>query len=70
MRIYPEKILISNQPSIESKVYYVSGNEETLVNKICEIIILYFKKKNYTNIIKTEAIKDGLFIKITLRLQK
>ena len=54
MRIYPEKILISNHPGIESKVYYVSGNEETLVNKICEIIILYFKKKNYTNIIKTE----------------
>ena len=80
MRIYPEKILISNHPGIESKVYYVSGNEETLVNKICEIIILYFKKKNYTNIIKTEnkkidenlnvGLEPSLFAEKTISVHK
>ena len=54
MRTYPDKILINEHPGIESKIYYISGNEETLVNKICEVIILYFKKKDYTNIVKTE----------------
>ena len=57
MKIYPDKIILDNCPPIESKIYYVSGNEETLVSKICETLTLYFKNKNYKNIVKTESKK-------------
>ena len=49
MRIYPDKILLNGGPALNNGVYYISGNEETLVNKICSILVFYFKAKKYAN---------------------
>jgi len=66
MRIYPDKILLNGGPALNNGVYYISGNEETLVNKICDILVFYFKTKKYANIVKTNNQKINQDLNIGL----
>ena len=43
MKIYPEKILLSPGYKVDKFPYFVSGNEETLIKQVEEILINKFK---------------------------
>lgn len=48
MKINPEKIIIDNKDlNFNKKIFLISGNEETLIKKIEEVIITVLKKENF-----------------------
>ena len=54
MKINPINLIYKENPKLEKTFYFISGNESTLMQKINDIIILYFKENlNY----KIENIK-------------
>jgi len=66
MRINPEEILLNPSYQVDSFPYFVSGNEETLIKQIEEILIDKFKKNGFIEKEKIEKIEDynnsrGLF---------
>tara|TARA_B110000438_G_scaffold280341_1_gene305524 strand:- start:563 stop:1510 length:948 start_codon:yes stop_codon:yes gene_type:complete len=65
VKIYPEKILTNGIVNLKNKVFVLNGNEETLINKICEVFVDELKKKNFF-VEKT----DGLKINFDLEKQK
>ena len=66
MKISPEEILLHANYEVGKYPYFISGNEETMIKKIEEIIINKFKKKGFLEkqrIEKIEELNDspGLF---------
>ena len=50
MKIEPLDILLNEDFIPNTKLYLVSGNEVTLIQKVSEILIEKYKKKKYRNI--------------------
>ena len=66
MRINPEEILLNPNYKIDKFPYFVSGNEETLIKQIEEILINKFKQSGFIEREKIEKIENynnsrGLF---------
>ena len=58
MKIYPEKILLNPGYKVDKFPYFVSGNEETLIKQIEEILISKFKQSGFVEKEKIEKIED------------
>ena len=59
-------ILLNSDFVLDKKFYLISGNETTLMEKVCDTIIERYKQNNNTNVIKIDSIKNlqnevGLF---------
>ena len=66
MKIDPISILLSENFKIDKKVYFISGNEKTLMQKIKDRIVEKYQKNTNARIINIETIKGfvdeaGLF---------
>ncbi len=66
MKIDPVSILLSENFRIDKKIYFISGNEKTLMYKIKSTIIEKYQKNTNAKIINIDTIKDfveevGLF---------
>ena len=55
MKTDPIDIILNKDNAFEKNIYFISGNEETLMLKIKDLIINKFKDSNHT---KLEKIKD------------
>ena len=66
MKIDPVSILLNENFRIDKKIYFISGNEKTLMQKIKAIIIGKYQKNTNAKITNIDTIKDfveevGLF---------
>ena len=66
MKIDPISILLNKDFRIDKKIYFISGNEKTLMQKIKTAIIEKYQKKTNARITNIDTIKDfveevGLF---------
>ena len=66
MRLDPSVILLNNEFSLNKKFYFISGNESTLIEKVCDSIIKrYQKEKNISKLnidnINNFVDEDSLF---------
>ena len=66
MKIDPISILLNENFRIDKKIYFISGNEKTLMQKIKAIIIKKYQKNTNARITNIDTIKDfveevGLF---------
>ena len=67
MRVNPLNIILNKAYSTDKKIYFISGNEITLMEKIKSKIILNFQQKEMVQIKNIETISDfvdevGLFV--------
>ena len=58
MKISPEEILLNPSYKVDKFPYFVSGNEETLIKQIEEILINKFKQNGFIEKEKIEKIED------------
>ena len=58
MKIEPVSILLSENFRIDKKIYFISGNEKTLMQKIKAIIIGKYQKNTNAKITNIDTIKD------------
>ena len=58
MKINPEEILLDQSYKVSNFPYFVSGNEETLIRQIEEILINKFKKNGFIEKEKIEKIEN------------
>ena len=58
MRISFEEILFNNDYDVSNKVFYLSGNEETLIKKIEKCLVDKFFEIGITNVERLEALDD------------
>ena len=58
MKINPEEILLNPSYKVDKFPYFVSGNEETLIKQIEEILINKFKQKGFVEKEKIEKIEN------------
>ena len=49
MRLDPSAVLLNNEFLLNKKLYFISGNESTLIEKVCDSIIKKYKKKENIN---------------------
>ena len=73
MRISFEDILFGSKLDFKNSVFYVSGNEETLIKKIEHKLVEEFKKLGFFNIEKTQGLptnknNNNLFSDKTLNI--
>jgi len=73
MKIDPIKILLNHNYSPDGNIFFISGNEKTLIDKIRDLLISNLTSENSTDIQKIKNIKSidqnaGLFAKKTLFL--
>ncbi len=66
MRLDPSVILLNNKFLLNKKLYFISGNESTLIEKVCDSIIKRYKKERNLNILNIDNInnfvdEDSLF---------
>ena len=66
MKIEPISILLNENFRIDKKIYFISGNEKTLMQKIKDTIIEKYQKNTNARITNIDTIKDfveevGLF---------
>ncbi len=66
MRLDPSVILLNNKFLLNKKLYFISGNESTLIEKVCDSIIKRYKKDRNLNILNIDNInnfvdEDSLF---------
>ena len=66
MKIDPISILLNENFRIDKKIYFISGNEKTLMQKIKSTIIEKYQKNTNARITNIDTIKDfveevGLF---------
>ena len=58
MKINPEEILLNPNYKVENFPYFISGNEETLIKQIEEILINKFKKNGFIEKERIEKIEN------------
>lgn len=58
MKINPEEILLNPSYKVDNFPYFISGNEETLIKQIEEILINKFKKKGFVEKERIEKIEN------------
>ena len=58
MKINPEEILLNPSYRVVNFPYFVSGNEETLINQIEKILINKFKQNGFVEKEKIEKIEN------------
>ena len=58
MKINPEEILLNPNYEVDNFPYFVSGNEETLIKQIEEILINHLKKNGFTEKERLENIEN------------
>lgn len=66
MRLDPSAVLLNNEFLLNKKLYFISGNESTLIEKVCDSIIKKYKKKENINKFNIDNInnfvdEDSLF---------
>ena len=66
MKIEPISILLNENFRIDKKIYFISGNEKTLMQKIKSTIVEKYQKNTNARITNIDTIKDfveevGLF---------
>tara|TARA_E500000178_G_scaffold19780_1_gene18624 strand:+ start:9136 stop:10074 length:939 start_codon:yes stop_codon:yes gene_type:complete len=49
MRLDPSAVLLNNEFLLNKKLYFISGNESTLIEKVCDSIIKKYQKKGNIN---------------------
>ena len=57
MKINAEKILLEKDFDLKKNIFFVSGNEETLINKVKTLLVQNLKKKDFDEIEYFENIK-------------
>ena len=61
MRLDPSAILLNNEFLLNKKFYFISGNESTLIEKICDSIVKRYQKKDFrfkVELVKKKVLKD------------
>ena len=58
MKINPEEILLNPSYKVDNFPYFISGNEETLIKQIEEILINKFKKNGFVEKERIEKIEN------------
>ena len=66
MRLDPSVILLNNEFLLNKKFYFISGNESTLIEKVCDTIIKKYQKEDNINKFNIDNItnfvdEDSLF---------
>lgn len=66
MRLDPSAILLNNEFLLNKKFYFISGNESTLIEKVCDSIIKRYQKEKKVNKLNIDNInnfvdEDSLF---------
>ena len=68
MRLDPSVILLNNEFLLNKKFYFISGNESTLIEKVCDAIIKKYQKEeninkfnidNITNFVDEDSLFDS-----------
>jgi len=59
MKIDPISILLSENFKIDKKVYFISGNEKTMMQKIKDRIVEKYQKNTNARIINIETIEEA-----------
>lgn len=58
MKIDPLNILLNSNIEINENLYFISGNEKTLIEKITKTIILKYQKNRVFNLVRIDSIKN------------
>ena len=58
MKLSPEEILLNPNYKVDNFPYFISGNEETLIKQIEEILINKFKKNGFIEKERIEKIEN------------
>ena len=58
MRLDPSVILLNNEFLLNKKFYFISGNESTLIEKVCDSIIKRYQKEENVNKLNIDNINN------------
>ena len=58
MKIDPLNILLNSNIELNKNLYFISGNEKTLIEKITKTIILKYQKNRVFNLVRIDSIKN------------
>ena len=58
MRLDPSVILLNNEFLLNKKFYFISGNESTLIEKVCDSIIKRYQKEKNVNKLNIDNINN------------
>lgn len=60
MKADPLRIILDDNFTIDKKIYFISGNETTLMEKVSQSILEKYKKNKSLDIVKLETIEGFL----------